>query len=1014
MTIRVFEELNRLESNEYTISNVEYSKINTYANETKDTMSLVYKSIDRTPIRLWSRIAIDDGQFNWEVIQTQPILIDKENGIYEHRIIIGELTHYLTKIFAPNLFFNQFLGGDGIDQFANLYEVLARVNRLVPFETVDRLQETRLITSFYDGDTIAENLMPMMTDRLEALLKEHKDVPEFQFENETVFDIFNKIIGMTGGVLKVICTDGLNKVLDVIMLDDTTGEEVDIKDYDAFSSIKSIENYATAGEITTNNIVDNKSLYVAGADYFKHIQAEDKVIDESDAIINSEFNIYKLKRVSVKYKNVGHPQHNKTEDITEHVVNNDQWNILPIVPTTNEPATSNTLKYQIDSNKITNFGQNIRNAGVFQTSTLVWENLVEKFGYTDTSDLRNYLFQVEFIPFQKGNRMHINQLSFIENNKEAYLPVNIGGRINEANRVIKTAQNKVSRAGAREIQKRCYHARLEDTYPLNAKDLDTQMSIIGKEVNQLKNAVEATYYLTRDINKISEYVGVNTEKWWTDVEIGKSTVRNEIYKDHIIFATDIKFYAPNDTALNGIDAENYALNLFENNHIINNERSQAFLISSQDIIPALRPIKTPIFMTGNRHLSMYLDFLNQTFVDNKIVNGGSTFSQKDVERGVRYTLADGRLSTLNLAYGYRKIKDEDIITANETRNLPEAQELINIDEDDVNYFDPLIKIGDTVTSSTQGNQVIDQEGESKSFSVKRWFYTEQSISTQTYSIPTPQQRLRRIRLTALMNEANINTACAEYNISVRAFNVFGVEVLNVTRRLSGFLGLITLRNKGEQVFSFAINADISSIDVNISARFNNNLPIPIRTTLAGSLGFKELNVDYLDLTTVEQDGLYVDKNQNETLGINYQLNYITAPEDYGTYKRERIVLGDAITTNNPFLLNNNKSYTSFKVYKSSERYGIYESEKKGELVPDAVFGVPTEVVQVSGFTTFEAKTPKVSNISLNKNESYAIIGIRNDGKEDFMYAVNPRDDQEEIRTEDKIYVFFRHKNPLEV
>ena len=1012
MTIRVFEEINSIDTRELSFDNVEFSKSNLYANETKNTMELTYKSKDREPVALWSRVAIEDGEFEWEVIQTQPILIDKENEIYEHTIIIGELTHYLTKIFAPNLVFNQFLGGDGIDQFENLYEVLARVNRLVPFETVDRLQETRLITSFYDGDRVAENLMPMMTDKLETLLKEHKDVPEFQFDGDSLYDIFNKIIGMTGGVLKVTCTDGLNKVLDVQMLDETVSETVDIKDYDGYSGIKSIENYSTAGEITTNNIVDNKALYIAGADYFKHIQAEDKVIDESDAIINSEFNIYKLKTVKIKYKNDGHPQHNKTEDITEHVVNDDQWNILPIVPLESEPATSNTLKYEIDSNKIGNFGQSIRESGIFQTSTMVWKELVEKFGFTETDDLRDYVFQVEFIPFQKGNRMHINQISYVENTKESYMPVNIGGRINESNRVIRTAQNKVSRAGVMEINKRCYHKSLDDIYPLKSRDLDTNMKIIGIEVEQLKNAVVANYYLTRDMNKISDYVGVNTEKWWTDVEIGKSTVRNEIYKDHIIFAPDTKFYGENDTALNTIESENYALNLFTNNHNISNERAQSFLISSQDINPALRPIKSPIFMTGNRHLSMYLDFLNQTFVDNKIVNGGATFNDKDVERGVRYTLADGRLSTLNLAYGYRKNKDEDTITVNETRNLPEAQELINIDEEDENYFDPLIKIGDTVTSSTQENQVIDQEGESKSFSVRRWSYTKQSIGTQTYSIQASQQRVRTIRLTGLMDEANINTSCTEYNVAVRAFNPFGVEVLNVTRRLSGFVGLRTLRNHGEQLFSFRVNADIARIDVNISARFDVNLAI--YPTLAGSLGFKELNVDYLDLTTVEQDGLYVDKNQNETLGINYQLNYVTAPQDYGTYKRDRIILGDALTNNNPFLPNNNKSYTSFKVYKSSERYGIYESEKKGELVPDAVFGVPTEVVQISGFTTFEAKTPKVSNISLNPTDSYAIIGVRSDGTEDFMYAVNPRDDQEEIRTEDKIYVFFRHKNPLEV
>ncbi len=1015
MKINIIEEISRGVTNDIQVDG-EFTKVNDSANENMDTQEFVYKSNDRNAPRLWSRVAIENEPYNWMVIQTNPTLIDKENEIYEHRVIIGELNHYLIKILMPNLSFNQFLGGDGVDQFENLYEVVARINRLVPFETVDRLHQSRIITSFYDGDKMPQNLVPMMTDKLKNLLQAHTNVPEFQFsDSESLFDAFNKVIGMTGGVLKTISTEGTNMVLDVILLDETESEVVDIKDFDGYNSFKSIENYATAGEITTNNIVDNKALYVAGADYFKHIQAGDKIIDESDAVINTEFDIYKLKKVLMKYKpdDTSDSQYNKTEDITEYVVNSDQWNILPIVPVTDEPATSNTLKYQIDTNKIGNFGQDVRESGIFGTSLMVWTELVQKFGFNDTSDLTNYVFQAEFIPMQQGNRAQINQISFVENNKETYMPVNIGGRINEANRVVKTTQNKVSRIGAEEIQKRVYHNKIEDVYPLKAKDLDTQMRIVAREIEKTEAAVIATYYLVRDINTISDYVGVNTEKWWTDVEIGKSRVRNEIYKDHVIFAPNLDFWDENDTALRTAQAEDYAVNIFKNNHNLSDNRSQNFLISSQDI--PIKPIKQPIFMTGNRYLGMYLNFLNQTFVDNQIRSANISGTSRDVERGVRYTLADGKLSTMSLAFGHLKAiendeqKNSETITNAETKLLPEAQDLINEESQ------ALIQIGDTVEEVDELEYIVPDGGDSQSFSVKRWFYTERSLEA-SFSIPENKRKTRALSFKGFAFEQD-DAKLTSFKLTVRGFNRFGVQTYFTSKGYTGDdirdLWLID----GEREFGIGPSTprEMATITIKIETKYENPVEIPFKkATLSGEFGFTDLKTFYRDTTTIEDDGLFIDKNQNETLGINYQLNYVALPENYGTYQRDRIIIGDAITTNNPFLTNNDKKYVEFEVWKSSERYGIYESEKKGEKIEGAVFSPVRETSQISGQVQFDALSPRISNVTLQPNDSYAIVGVRENGKKDFMYAVNPRDDQEEVRTQDKIYIYFRHKNPLEV
>jgi len=994
--IQVIEYIDVNRRNEFNILNAEHIKISENENIEMDIAEFVFKSENREPIRAWSRVALN-GKLNWYVAQTNVILFDKENGIYLHTVHLVELVHKLSTVMCSNLSFNNFL--IGAKQYANLLDVVKRLNLLTPFETVDRLLDTRIITSEFEAGGGNVDILPLMTDTLKEKLTDYTDVPEFVFEGRTYFEALSEIFSLIGGSPKLINTQGDNKVLDITFFDKANVISVDMSNYDEYECNKDIRNYSANAQVTTNNIVDNQSYYVAGVDWFKHIESLDKVLDEAQATFKTDLPIYKLLKATVKYKPT-----NEEKDATEYIISSQEWNILPVnTPIDGSPSTMNTLKYTIGAEDVTNFAQKIQKQDSIFNS-LVWQEFIKDIGFTTPiTDLFDYVMQIEFIPLQKGNRFNVKPISFIENNVDSTININVANRINESSKVIKNAINKATQANSMQIIKRFRHNSIDDAFDLGVIDADTKFKIVKRDIEENNGVVIAEYTLTRDKNIISDIVGVNTINRPTDVEVGKGLVRNEIYEDYCIFSPykpSVRGYnETNDTSVKGDFAEKKFLNLFLNNHDGFN-RAQGFLINSTDILNP--PIVNSSVITGLRTLNFDLNFLNQAYVGNKIVpDTTGFFESKDVEQGVRYTLGNSTVRDMSLRYGLRQKKDKDTITFDEIKLLPEAQDLVYDDDTDLDYLQPLIEVGTSIETQTELNEVVDTTGFSRSYDVIKWFTGSTAEISKTYTITDSlKERMRQLNFDVLVDIDRLNQYSNKTELTVIYVDTNGYERQAILKTYfaenQSFTGtnyIYPQFENGSVTESVDINDNVQSLEIKLKVYFVIGIVLRHKADFL----INNVNYDYIKFTSDVGNGLYLDKNQNEILGLNYQMHYTTLPQyDINDFAKESIIVGSAVTRNSPMLINNARNYTSFKIYASNQKYGLYD---------DFVRGAETTA-------TFTAtKTGDVYEILATGlpigSDSWAIVGVRADATEDFLIGVNRGSG-----AFNKFYAYFRHNHPL--
>lgn len=990
-SIKIIEYIGINETRANAITNFENVKITQHKNLEMDTCEIVFNSLDKTPVRLWSRVAVGSGNYDWYVYSSRVNLVDKKNKIYTHIIILIELSHKFKSYKMSNLSFNNFLTEK---KYNNLYDIVTRVNLLAPFEVSGNILETRIISSEYEGGVI----VPKMTERLETLLKSYKDVPEFQFVGNNLFEVYNSIFSLIGGTVNVICTEGTNKVLDIQLFSDRTIADVNINDYYYYEDFSDSNNYATRAEIGTNNIVDNQSLYIVGADFFRHIGSEDKVLEESQAKLYTDLNVYKLLKATVKYKpsNTADANYNTEADCTDYIKSIEEWNILDVTSSTVEPSSENTLTYTLGAKDIKGFAQTIKSASGL-TNSLVWQNFISDLGLPVSSSLFDYVFQIEFIPLQKDNRFNVCRKSFIEKNVDTTIDINASDRINEISKVVKNAQNKITQANVRQIIKKCRLANENSAYELGARDVDTGYSIVSREFEITRNSVNITYILVNDTNIISDVIGINSINRFTDVEVGGGLVRNEIYEDYCIFTEINPTGIEDSSSVKTEDGKKKFINLFVDNHDVS-DRCQQFVLTSSDFTNA--PIVTPSVMTANRVINFDINLLNQTFVGNKIVQGSEFYLSKLIERGVRYTQNDATLENLSLSYGYAKAYDKNTITQSQLRTLPELQDLLIVDNSDTNYLQPLIEIGTTIIDVEKLQAVLYFGPITNSYSLLTFVDVTQKVS-RSFDISEEYSRAKSLNTEIRVQSLNARKVEVEivyttiYNVELTSsYSINAVSFSDVVGNT--YWRFNEFSDDNYYNIEIPIDADIKNVVVNYIVYYRP--PKITSPFVSGTLYYKNIILNYLEITQTAGDGLYIDKNQNEILGLNYQMHYTTWTNE----SRENIIIGSGITRNSPYIINNNKKYVKFNVYITDSEYNIYSDSILGVKNIDAIFTVTK--------TSDNIYSAEISGITLLENQSYGITGEREDGTEDFMYAVNPKNVGEVANN--KIYIFFAHKHPM--
>lgn len=984
-------------------TNVELLKETEYNNIQMNMGELAFNLRRREIFKMWSRIEItrdDDSIGYYYVSSATSTLIDrisKTNPYYEHSIIFVEITEKLKLQLVSNLSFND-IAGIPEPSYANLYEVISRINRVSPFERIGNVLATRVTTSEHlNGSNEDKDIVPKMSDRLKERLQSETNVPEFTFTGNNMFEAYNTVINLVGGVIEVKYNADGTTFLDIRLYDDANIDSVNIAKFFDYNETKDTTNYATHAEVRTDNIVDKNAIFIAGEHFYKWIGSTENVIDEAKAIFETEYPVYKLNKVSL----IEHVTENITPpltDITKHVVEQSEYNLLTVFnEDPNVVTTQDAIIYTLNTSDLKNLNLQIKTGIAGLQTKAVWQNMFTKTGIL-AKELEHTVWQVEFIPLFKTNRFAVASKSFLENDVESYLNVNISDRINESNRVIRNAQSKISQACTKRITKKVEHKSYTDVFELGARDTDTNLKIAIREFNYKLNVIYATYILVHELNYISDFVGVNSINRFTDIEIGGGLERREFYQDYLIFTTDEEVETENDTGLSKKGKE-LASNLFSAN--LNQNTLSQFVVTSSEIVDDIPSLVNAGIITGNGTLVIICDFLNQTFVGNKIVEGDLSFySGLNVQQGVRYTDNFGRVAALTLNYGYFAKKAGNNLSEQERKNLPEVQGLI--DFDDPNNI-PFIKFGDLATESISHTEALGNRD--NEWGQLLGFGDATRENTHFYTIDASMKFTTGYSLDIYVQEIKSGTT------PVGALRSVKVDVKLIATNGTIFIDETNI--PGAEIQSFflyqnpiTINKNYSGIVVDkIEVKFTIVQQRTIGVPITNFVYLRNFKYNYVEKKPIATDGLLVDKNQNETLSVAYQLNYTTLPiiNNQG-HEEENIILGDALTQNNALKIHAFTAYKKLEYHRSIvTKYGKYDTEVRGELQVDA-----NVVVTWEG--DFEKIKVEALNVSTLLTLSYGIVGVDNDDKRYFLFGVNrPEGTIGNIGT--ATYIHFSHTHP---
>lgn len=982
---------------------VEVLKETEYNNIQMNMGELAFNLRRREIFKMWSRIEItrdDDSIGYYYVTSATSTLFDKlskeKTPYYEHNIIFTEITEKLKLQLVSNLSFNDIVGSTE-PSYANLFEVIQRINLVSPLEIVGNVLETRVTTSEHSGSSSdASNIVPKMSNALKNALENFTDVPEFTFTGNNMFEAYNTVLNLVGGAVEVKYNADGTTFLDIRLYDVGFQDKdvIDIKDFFDYNEIKDTTNYATHAEVRTDNIIDKKSIFIAGERFFKWIGSTTNVIDEGTAILESEKPLYRLIRVrALEYKKTLP----SAKTVTAHVVEKSVYDLLPVAGS--GATTQDTLIYNLNSENLKNFNLQVTTGETGLFTKAVWQNMFDKVGLT-TNELENVVWELEFIPLFKTNRFAVTSKSFIENNIESYLNININDRINESNRVIINAKNKASQANAKRITKRVKHKSYADVFNLGAYDKDTTFKIAIREFDYKLNVIYATYILVNELNYISDFVGVNSINRFTDIDIAGGLERREFYQDYVIFTEDSNLVVE-DTAALSRKGKEMASNLFDTTP---NALAVAQFITASAELPSnpLSLVNAGI-ITGNSTLVFNCDFLNQTFTGKKVVEGDESFyDNRNINRGVSYTDSVGIVKAVSLNYGYFARKNFTNLTDDERKNLPEvSKEIINID-DPLNI--PLINFGSLATENTSKTETLgNNDSEFKqSFGLGNATKTD----THVYTINSSMKHTTGYSLDIYVQEVKSET------IAVAALRSVTVEVKLIATNGVTFTESNFIPGTQSQEFFLYQNPitlsksyngiDVDKIEVKFTIVQQRSL-IPIFTNFAFLRNFQ---YNYVEKKPLITDGLLVDKNQNETLSVAYQVNYTTMPRKipFSDQEEEYIVLGDALTQNNALKIHGFNRYSKLEFYESSNaRYSKYATSAIGPLNPDATF----EAVWEGDFEKIRFKVTKPFTFSLR---SYGIVGVDSKDKRYFLFGVNKPErggDFLSLTT----YIHFSHNHP---
>lgn len=425
------------------------------------------------------------------------------------------------------------------------YDALPKWNVATVIDRVLNLCEPHLVS-----EAPKYKLDPAQRDKFAAI-----ESPEFAFTNMTLKEILDEIGGFIHGIPRLI--KGASRAFDTIhydMLGGTEYAEIASKRYISEILSQNIEDYATDIDSSIENLVntlnaDEGAITEPYANGFKTVRSEEAYarIEEGNMVISTSLPIYSVQKLEVIT-----PENKIIGDLTPYVFEGAEYGRLSSFDGTYPTSKAFAVYYNLGEKNIKGLGFKPPNIfgdafADYTIANIIYAVTGEKvdtswWGKDGEGKYPRLAFRVTYTPIFSARVLQ--HKPYIE--RDAFrrtLAYSQSANLVETRYYGENLKGMIARTGNAEIV-RTYRFRKRSLAMLPKIGqlgwlYDDDYYITSVTVAIYTDSVDITVGYSKDFNRLSEYVGINSEWRAYEVSERKAYNRDMIYRDFCIIGSPV-------------------------------------------------------------------------------------------------------------------------------------------------------------------------------------------------------------------------------------------------------------------------------------------------------------------------------------------------------------------------------------------------------------------------------------------------------------------------------------------
>lgn len=381
-----------------------------------------------------------------------------------------------------------------------------------------------------EGDPQRFTLDPAIADKLDAIL-----APEFAFTSDTLKEALDQIGGFIHAIPRLKGS--------VITFDFLGGTEMSNVanfpySYDAFT--RDIEDYATKIDSRVDNLVtsvDTEQSVVVDPynDGYRTVRTEDVFarIEESNMIIETKYPIYEIK--SLKCGIIPNKDYSGG-DLTPFVFEKSEYSRMSSVGKLFPVSKSYALYYTQGERNIKGLNYKAPNATNEALEDYSIINILKETSGHDDLNIEGLFyvlaFQVSYIPIYSA-RVEQTKSCITNFVKPRILAYNQGANLVETRYYGENLKGIIARMGNTE-RTRTFIGKKLSSIPKVGQLFDEDYYITSVAIEFCPFNYKCTLGLSMDFNRLSRYIGINSEKRYYEVSEKSAYERDINYTDYLV------------------------------------------------------------------------------------------------------------------------------------------------------------------------------------------------------------------------------------------------------------------------------------------------------------------------------------------------------------------------------------------------------------------------------------------------------------------------------------------------